>query len=139
MDLRDIGIDGTNWIHYSATHSFRNIGLLVHHNAKTVNGVHLHIWCFYWDSEYFIGVEIHLLDPYINRCKVNEHHDVTPHTTSADHTPSPEANSRLASQEISPPFVEPESSLPHSQKPATDPYPKSTEVTKYRHIIFPYT
>jgi hypothetical protein len=39
-------------------------------------------------------------------------------------SPSWEANILSASQEISPPFVEPEGSLPCSQEPATGSYPE---------------
>jgi hypothetical protein len=38
-----------------------------------------------------------------------------------------EANTHSASREIPGNFIEPEGSLPRSQKPATGPYPESVE------------
>jgi hypothetical protein len=45
-------------------------------------------------------------------------------TYSMQQSPSWEANRSSASQEIPPNFMEPEGSLPHSQVPATCPYPE---------------
>jgi hypothetical protein len=42
-----------------------------------------------------------------------------------------------ASQEIFPPFVEPEASLPCSQDPATDPYPEPDEPSPHLQPCFP--
>jgi len=42
-------------------------------------------------------------------------------------SPSEEANRFSSSQEILRIFLEPEGSLPHSQKPATCPYPESDQ------------
>jgi len=55
-------------------------------------------------------------------------------TYSMQQSPSWEANQFSASQEIPPYFMEPESSLPHSQVPATCPYPEPARSSPYTHI-----
>jgi len=50
---------------------------------------------------------------------------------SVEQSPSWEANQFSASQEVPPPFVEPEGSLPHSQVPATCPYPEPAQSSLY--------
>jgi hypothetical protein len=44
-----------------------------------------------------------------------------------EQSPSREANRFAASQKISPHFMEPEGSLPHSQVPATPLYPEPAQ------------
>jgi len=58
-------------------------------------------------------------------------------TYSMEQSPSWEANRFAASQEIPPHLMEPEGSLPHSQVPATCPYPESTRSSPYPHIPLP--
>jgi hypothetical protein len=41
-----------------------------------------------------------------------------------EHSPYWEADSRSASQQIQPPFIKTEGSLPCSQEPGTGPYPE---------------
>jgi hypothetical protein len=48
-----------------------------------------------------------------------------------------EANSYLASQENSLPFMEPEDSLPCSKVPTTGPYPDLDESISHPSILFP--
>jgi hypothetical protein len=55
-------------------------------------------------------------------------------THSIQHSPSWEANRFAASQEISPCFIEPEGSLPHSQVLATCLYPEQDQSSPYPHI-----
>ena len=51
------------------------------------------------------------------------------------HSPSWEANRFAASQEIPRNFMEPEGSLPHSQMPATCPYPEAARSSPYPHTL----
>ena len=48
-------------------------------------------------------------------------------------SPSWEANWFAASQEISPHFMQPEGSLPHSQASATRPYPGLAQFSPHTH------
>jgi len=52
-------------------------------------------------------------------------------------SPSSEANRFSATQEIPRIFLEPESSLPHSQAPATCSYPEPARSSPYPHIPLP--
>jgi hypothetical protein len=52
-------------------------------------------------------------------------------------SPSWEANWFAASQKNSPRFMEPEGSLPHSQAPATYPYPEPAQSSPHTHIPLP--
>ena len=52
-------------------------------------------------------------------------------TCFIEHSPTREANRFSASQEIPPHFMEPEGSLPHSQVPATCPYPEPARSSLY--------
>ena len=52
-------------------------------------------------------------------------------------SPSSEATKFAASQEISPHFMEPEGSLPHSQVSATCPYPGPAQSSPHTHIPTP--
>jgi len=54
-----------------------------------------------------------------------------------EQSPSSEANLLSASQEIPRKFMEPEGSLPHSQVPATCPYPEPARSSTYPHIPLP--
>ena len=56
---------------------------------------------------------------------------------SMQQSPSCEANRFAASQAIPPHFTEPEGSLPHSQLPATCPYPEPAQSSPYPHIPHP--
>ena len=58
-------------------------------------------------------------------------------TYSIDQSPSSQANRFSVSQEISPHFMEPEGSLPHSQVPATCPYAEPARSSPYPHIPLP--
>ena len=58
-------------------------------------------------------------------------------TYSLEQSPSREANRFSASQEIPPHFMESEGSLPHSQFPATCPYPEPDQSSPYTHIPIP--
>jgi hypothetical protein len=53
------------------------------------------------------------------------------------HSPSREANNFSASEEIPPNFMEPEGSLPHSQAPATCPYPETARSSPCPHTPLP--
>jgi len=53
-----------------------------------------------------------------------------------EQSPSREASSHSASQEI-PPFLEYEGSLPCSQQPATGHYPKPDASSPHFHMLFP--
>jgi len=52
-------------------------------------------------------------------------------TYAMEQSPSWEANRLSASQEIPPHFMEPERSSPHSQAPATSPYPEPARSSTY--------
>jgi hypothetical protein len=52
-----------------------------------------------------------------------------------EQSPSREANSTLATQEIPPHFMEPKGTFPHLQLPAMCPYPEPAPCTKF-HVIF---
>jgi hypothetical protein len=54
-----------------------------------------------------------------------------------DQRPSSGANSHLFSQEIPPPFMETEGSLPYSQEPATGSHPESDASTLQLPTPFP--
>ena len=58
-------------------------------------------------------------------------------TYSMERSPSSEANRFSASQEIPLILMEPEDSLPHSQVPATCPYPEPARSSPYPHILLP--
>jgi len=51
-----------------------------------------------------------------------------------EQSPSWEANWSAASQEIPPHFMEPEGSSPHSQVPATCPFPELAPSSAHTHI-----
>ena len=57
-------------------------------------------------------------------------------TYSMEQSPSWEANWFCLSRN-SPQFMEPEGSLPHSQVPATCPYPEPVRSSPYPHILIP--
>ena len=54
-----------------------------------------------------------------------------------EHSPSWKANRFSASQEIPPHFMKPEGSLPHSQVPATCPYPEPARSSPYPRLTLP--
>ena len=56
---------------------------------------------------------------------------------SMEQSPSWEATLLSDSQEIPPHFMEPEGSLPHSQVPATCPYPEPARSSPYPHTLLP--
>jgi hypothetical protein len=58
------------------------------------------------------------------------------YTNSMEQSPFWDANSDSASQENTP-FMEPEGSLPQSQKPETGPYPELDESRPQNYTIFP--
>ena len=58
-------------------------------------------------------------------------------TYSMKHNHSWKADRFSASHEISPHFMEPEGSLPHSQVPAICPYPAPARSSPYPHIPLP--
>jgi hypothetical protein len=58
-------------------------------------------------------------------------------TNSIEHSPSGEANSHSASQEISRLSFEPEGSLPCSQERATGAYPDRDEYSPHLPTLFP--
>jgi hypothetical protein len=55
-----------------------------------------------------------------------------------EQSPSWEASSYSASQENSPPFVQPDSSLPCSQDPATESYPEPDASSPHLPTLFLY-
>jgi hypothetical protein len=54
---------------------------------------------------------------------------------SMEQSPSWEANRFSGNQQIPPHFIEPESSLPHSQVPTTCPYPEPARSSPYPQIL----
>jgi len=54
-----------------------------------------------------------------------------------EQSPSCEANSHLASQEVPPPFMEPEGLSPCSQEPTTGSYPEPDESNPCLPTLFP--
>ena len=69
------------------------------------------------------GIGLPLLTPYL--------------LNSMQLSPFWDANRFAASQEIPPHFIEPEVSLPHSQVPATCPYPEPDRPSPYPNIPLP--
>jgi hypothetical protein len=58
-------------------------------------------------------------------------------TNSMEQSPSWETNTHPAIQEIPPPFMEPEGSLPCSQQPATGPYFHTDPSSPQLPTLFP--
>jgi len=77
---------------------------------------------------------LHLLKRFLDVHEISLVHSEL--TNSVEQSPSSEADSHSANQENSPPFMEPEGSLPYLQKPATNPYCEPDESSPHLPTLF---